>query len=239
MKTILISGGKGKFARSINEVNTNYKIFLPSKKEMNVKNLSSILNYISKKKIDYFIHAAAFSTPMKSHKVELEKSISTNIIGSANVALACVKKNIKLIYISTNFVYPGTKGRYSEKDELMPVNEYGWSKLGGECAAHIYKNSLILRVCMNDDVFPHKYAFTDYITSFLKKTDAARLTLKLLNKKGIINIGGKIQSAYDFAKNINLKVNKIRLNKESKKLIGSNTSMNTKKIKKLLGHEKN
>ena len=65
------------------------------------------------------------------------------------------------------------------------------------------------------------------------------MTLKLLNKKGIINIGGKIQSAYDFAKNINLKVNKIRLNKESKKLIGSNTSMNTKKIKKLLGHEKN
>ena len=175
---------------------------------------------------------------MKNHKIEQEKSISTNIIGSANVALACIKKKIKLIYISTNFVYPGTRGKYSEKDLLMPVNEYGWSKLGGECAAHIYKNSLVLRICMNDDNFPHKSAYTDYITSFMKKTDAAKLTLKLLNKKGVINVGGKIQSAYDFAKNINAIVKKIKLNKQNKKLIGSNTSMNTKKLKKLLIHEK-
>ena len=234
MKTILISGGKGKFAQIINKVNSNYKIICPSRKEMNVKNLSSILNFINKKKIDYFIHAAAFSTPMKDHKIELEKSISTNIIGSANVALACIKKKIKLIYISTNFVYPGIKGDYSEKDALMPVNEYGWSKLGGECAAHIFKNSLILRICMNDDNFPHKSAFTDYITSFMKKTDAAKLTLKLLNRKGIINIGGKIQSAYDFAKNINTKVNKIKLNKKNKDLMGTNTSMNIKKLKKII-----
>ena len=78
-------------------------------------------------------------------------------------------KNIKLIYISTNFVYEGKKGNYSETDNLLPVNEYGWSKLGGECASHIYKNSLILRICMNNDQFPHKSAFTNYVTSFLKK----------------------------------------------------------------------
>ena len=234
MKTILISGGKGKFAKTIDEVNSGYKIISPSKKEMNIKNLSSILNFINKRKIDYFIHAAAFSAPMKNHKIELEKSISTNIIGSANVALACIKKNIKLIYISTNFVYPGTNGKYSEKDPLMPVNEYGWSKLGGECAAHIYKNSLILRICMNDDDFPHKSAFTNYITSFMKKTDAAKLTLKLLNKKGIINIGGKTQSAYDYAKNINAKINRIKLNKENIRLIGSNTSLNINKLKKII-----
>ena len=52
---------------------------------------------------------------------------------------------------------------------------------------HIYKNSLILRICMNDDLFPHPSAFTDYKTSFLKKSEAAEITLKLLDKKGIIN----------------------------------------------------
>ena len=62
MKTILISGGKGKFAKTISEINSNYKIISPSKKEMNVKKLSSILNFINRKKIDYFIHSAAFST---------------------------------------------------------------------------------------------------------------------------------------------------------------------------------
>ena len=99
MKTILISGGKGKFAKTISEIKSNYRIISPSKKEMNVQNLSSILNFINKKKIDYFIHSAAFTTPMKNHEIEIEKSISTNIIGSANVTLACIKKNIKLIGI--------------------------------------------------------------------------------------------------------------------------------------------
>ena len=134
MKTILISGGQGKFAQAIKKVNSKYKIIAPDKNEMNINNLSSITNFIKKKKVDYFIHAAAFSTPMIDHKKKLEKSILTNIVGTANVTLACIRKKIKLIYISTNFVYPGKQGNYTEKNYLMPFNEYGWSKLGGECA---------------------------------------------------------------------------------------------------------
>ena len=87
---------------------------------------------------------------------------------------------------------------------------------------------------MNDDNFPHKSAFSDYLTCFMKKTDAAKLTLKLLNKKGIINIGGKIQSAYNFAKKLNANVKKIKINNKSKNLIGINTSMNTNKLKKII-----
>ena len=149
------------------------------------------------------------------------------------------QKNIKLIYISTNFVYPGNKGNHSEKDCLLPVNEYGWSKLGGECPMHIYKNTLILRICMNDDYFPHKSAFTDYLTSFLKKSDVAKITLKLLDKRGIINVGGARQSAYNFAKKLNSKVKKITLKKKDKKLLGKNTSLNIKKLKKIIYDKKN
>ena len=201
---------------------------------MDVRSLSSINNYISKKKIDFFIHSAAFSTPMADHKIKIEKSVSTNIIGTSNVVLACLKKKIKLIYISTNFVYQGTKGNYFEKDMLLPVNEYGWSKLGGECAVKLYKNSLILRVCMNNDNFPHPYAYSNYYSCFLKKSDAAKITLKLLNKKGIINVGGETQTAYNFAKKLNPKVKKAKINNQIKKLIGTNTSMNTNKLKKLI-----
>ena len=183
MKTILISGGKGEFAKALIQANKRYKILAPTKNEMNILSQSSISNYMSKKKIDYFIHAAAFTTPMKQHRIQMKKSIETNIIGSANVAISCMKKAVKLVYISTNFVYPGKKGSYKENDYLYPVNEYGWSKLGGESAMHIYKNTLILRICMNNDYFPHKFAFTNYLTSFLKKTEAAKITLKLLEKK--------------------------------------------------------
>ncbi len=234
MKTILISGGEGKFAKSLMQINKKYKILAPNKKQMNILDKNSISKFLSNNNVDYFIHAAAFSTPMKEHKFKLEKSISTNIIGSANIALCCLKKKIKLIYISTNFVYPGTKGNYKESDFIKPINEYGWSKLGGECAMHIYKNSLILRVCMTDDYFPHKSAFINYFTSFLKKTDAAKITLKLLSKKGVINIGGKTQSAYDFAKNLNSNIKKSKLDKEKQKLLGKNTSLNINKLKKFL-----
>ena len=234
MKKILISGGKGKFAEALIQANKKYKIYAPTKNQMNILSPSSISNYMSKKKIDYFIHAAAFTTPMNQHRIQLKKSIQTNIIGSANVALYCIKKDIKLIYISTNFVYPGKKGNYKENSCLSPVNEYGWSKLGGESAMHIYKNTLILRICMNDDYFPHKYAFTDYLTSFLKKTDAAKLTLKLLNKKGIINIGGKKQTPYNFANVLNSKVRKKKLSKKDIKLLGNDTSLSLDKLNNII-----
>jgi dTDP-4-dehydrorhamnose reductase len=239
LKTILISGGNGKFSNALIKINKKYRILAPNKKQMNILSQNSIANFISKQKVDYFIHAAAFTTPMARHKTELEKSISTNIIGSANVALICLKKKIKLIYISTNFVYPGKKGNYTEDSNLSPVNEYGWSKLGGECAMQIYKNTLTLRICMNDDFFPHKSAFTNYLTSFLKKTEAARITLKLLDKKGVINIGGEKQSAYNYARNLNSKVKKIKLKKKDKILLGLDTSMNINKLSKILYAKKN
>ena len=89
-KTILISGGNGKFSRVLIETNTKYKI-LALMKKMNVLSLKSISNFISKHKIDYFIHAAAFSTPWR-FTTSRKRSIETNIIGSANVALSCLKK---------------------------------------------------------------------------------------------------------------------------------------------------
>ena len=84
---------------------------------------------------------------------------------------------------------------------------------------------------MNDDYFPHKFAFTNYLTSFLKKTEAAKITLKLLNKKGIINIGGIRQTAYNFANIINSRVLKKKLNKKDSELLGKDTSLNLNKLK--------
>ena len=53
-----------------------------------------------------------------------------------------LKHKIKLIYFSTGYVYPGTKGNYTEKDGVKPFNNYGLSKLGGECSVSMYKKFL-------------------------------------------------------------------------------------------------
>ena len=70
---------------------------------------------------------------------DIKKSIDLNIIGTANITKACEERNIKLIYFSTNYVYPGKKGNYKEGDNLLPVNNYAWSKLGGEAAVQFIK----------------------------------------------------------------------------------------------------
>ena len=62
----------------------------------------------------------------------IERSISLNIIGTSNIVIECAKRNIKVIYFSTNYIYPGVKGNYSETSPLLPLNNYSWSKLGGE-----------------------------------------------------------------------------------------------------------
>ena len=120
----------------------------------------------------------------------------------------CSELKIKLIYFSTSYVYPGTKGNYKEKDSLLPVNNYAWSKLGGECAVQMYKNSLILRICMTEKPFVHSKAFVDFITNFIFHEGIAKYLFKLINKKGIINVGGETQSVYSFAKKYNTKIKK-------------------------------
>ena len=71
---------------------------------------------------------------MTQYEKEINESIKKNIIGNVNLCIAANKYNIKLIYTSTNFVYPRTKGNYSEKDALLPFNNYGWSELREKCS---------------------------------------------------------------------------------------------------------
>ena len=153
-----------------------------------------------------------------------------------NLVKICEKFNIKLIHMSTHYVYPGKKGNYLETDSLLPGNNYSWSKLGGECAVQMYlKNSLIIRVAMYEVPFIHKYAFINRKSNFLTHEEVAKIIPKLLNVKGIINIGGKRCSIYKFA----LKTNKKVL---PKKYIGSenvvelmpDTSVNINKLKSIL-----
>jgi len=233
-KTIVITGGSGRFGKYLKGLNTKFKILFPQKKELNILNAQKIQKYLTLKKPDILIHLAGLSRPMNIHEKVIEKSIDLNIIGTANITKICSKLNIKLIYFSTNYVYPGAKGNYSEKDPLLPVNNYAWSKLGGESSVQLYKNSLILRVCMTEKPFVHKKAFANVKTSFMYHEDVAKILFKLLDKKGIINIGGKIQTIYNFAKIDNKNIKKIYLKKKIKSLMPFDSSMNLSKLKKIL-----
>ena len=231
---IVITGGSGRFGSKLKKIKNKYKLLFPSKNELNILNIKSINTYLKVKKPKYLLHLAGLSRPMKIHEKYIDKSIDLNIIGTANITKACSKLGIKLIYFSTSSVYPGTAGNYKETDPVLPKNNYSWSKLGGESSVQMYNNSLILRVCMTEKPFVHKKAFYDFTTNFIFHENVTKILFKLINKKGIINVGGKAQTAYRFAKNYNPKIKKIY----AKKILGSNsplnTSMNIQKLKKNL-----
>ena len=233
-KNIIITGGSGRFGEYLKKIRTPHKLFFPNKKELNILKPKSIESYLKAKKANIVIHLAGLSRPMDVHNREIEKSIDLNIIGTANVTKVCSKKNVKLIYFSTNYVYPGTKGNYAETDPLLPVNNYAWSKLGGEASVQLYENSLILRVCMTEKPFVHDKAFANVKTSFMYHEDVSKILFRLLNKKGILNLGGKSKFIFDFAKKDKKNIKKIYLKRKNNLGMPFNSSLNIDKLRKIL-----
>ncbi len=232
MKKIIVTGGTGRFGKILKKIIKNKYLF-PNKNELNILSLSNIETYFKKKKPKVLIHLAGLSRPMDEHERNISKSIKLNIIGTCNIVMACKKFNVKLIYFSTSYVYPGTNGNYLETDPLLPVNNYAWSKLGGETAVQMYKNSLIIRACMTERPFIHKKALSDVRLNFIFQDEIAEILPKLIKLKGIINVGGPIRTVYDFAKKYNPSVKKISLKNIKNVIYKKNMSMNISKFKKI------
>ena len=204
MKKIIITGGNGRFARTLNKTFYGKKIYYLKKKEFNILNLKNMEKKIKIIKPKIILHLAAISRPMSIHEKQISKSIDTNIIGTCNLVKLCKKYSIKLVYMSSHYVYPCKRGNYLETDPLLPANNYSWSKLGGECAVQMYlENSLIIRVAMYETPFIHKFGFTNIKSNFLTHNQAAKILPRILGKKGILNLGGKKLSVYKFAKKTN------------------------------------
>tara|TARA_B110000971_G_C19960168_1_gene477593 strand:+ start:670 stop:1368 length:699 start_codon:yes stop_codon:yes gene_type:complete len=230
MKKILVTGGNGRFATILKKTDFSKKLIFRNKSQLNIKSISSIEKNIRRYKPSIIIHLAGISRPMSIHNKKIDESISINIIGTCNLVNCCFKHNIKIIYFSTNYVYAGLKGNYKESDPVLPWNNYAWSKMGGESAVQMYTNSLILRVSMTEKPFVHKSAYTNVKNNFIFQEDIAKLLPKLISKKGIINVGGKTSTIYNFAKKYNKSIKK----KLSKGEFPFKLDMNLNKLKRTL-----
>ena len=229
MTKIIVTGSDGRFGKILQKLNK--KLIFRNKKQLNILSPKSITKNFKRYKPDYILHLAGLSRPMKIHEEQINKSIDLNIIGTCNLVKEANKYNAKIIYLSTSYVYPGKKGNYNEEDALKPWNNYSWSKLGGECAVQMYKNSLIIRLCMTEKPFVHNRAYANVRSNFIYQEDAAKLILKILNRKGIINVGGPSQTIYEFVKKIERKnIKKIF----SKGEFPKRTDMNLKKLKRIV-----
>jgi len=228
MPRIIVTGSEGRFGKILQKLNN--KLIFRNKKQLNILSKTSIQKNLKKYKPSHILHLAGLSRPMKVHEKNISKSIDLNIVGTCNLVKESSKKGVKLIYLSTSYVYPGLRGNYNEEDALKPWNNYSWSKLGGECAVQMYQNSLIVRLCMTEKPFIHDKAYANVKTNFIYQEDAAKIILKLISKRGIINVGGPSQTVYQFAKKSNKKIKKIY----SKGEFPLRTDMSLSKLKKIL-----
>ena len=230
MLKILVSGGNGRFASELKKIQCNYKFIFRNKKQLNILSIQSIKNNFKKFKPNYVLHLAGLSRPMSIHDKQINKSIDLNIIGTANLVKICNLYKKKIIFFSTSYVYPGKKGKYREADPILPWNNYGWSKLGGESAVQMYKNSLIVRCALTEYPFKHKKAFSDVKSNFIYHKDFIPILLKIIDKRGTINVGGRSQTIFNFARKEKKNITKVK----SKGKMPKRVDMNLGKLFKIL-----
>lgn len=192
-----MTGGNGRLARAL--VVLDPSVDAPPRTRLDIRSYASIEAYCAGSSPAVMIHAAAITR----FDEDANEYISTNIIGTANVVLWCRRHKIRLIYISSDYVYPGERGDYTEESSLLPVNHYARSKLGGEMAVQLYDNSLVIRTSFHETL-DFARACTDQYTSRLPVDEAARAIYHLAvrtDMTGVVNVGAsRKRTLYDIVK---------------------------------------
>ena len=114
-------------------------------RRLDITSPESVSTTIADVKPDIVIHSAAY-TDVDGCQENKRKAIATNYLGTTWVARSVAKRGARLIYISTDYVFDGSRGNYKEDDEPNPVNYYGLTKLLGEAAIRAKERSLVVRV---------------------------------------------------------------------------------------------
>ena len=207
-KNILLTGASGKLGKAIAKSSYFASLLMPSREEMDITKPESIKNFFHNNDFDAVIHCAALAR-MRECEKDPTKAIETNIIGASNLVREVINKEkesgkkIRFIHISTDGVYAGTKENYSENDDTIPYNTYGWTKLGAECSVHALSNFCIIRTSFFDpENIKFENAAIDAYSSKVPINYLVKAISILVNHSfiGTINVGRERRSDYEHYK---------------------------------------
>ncbi len=164
MKRVLIIGAEGQLGKSFNLIKDEYKDFkfiLRNRKELDITSVEILNRELILNKINFIINCAAYnnvSGAEKNHKIAKE----VNSDALKNMVKLIDGKNFKLIHISTDYVFDGSKKtKYLEEDPINPINYYGKTKAIGErYILNSNTNSIIIRT---------SWLFSEFNNNFVKK----------------------------------------------------------------------
>ncbi|MEK8023164.1 MAG: sugar nucleotide-binding protein [Candidatus Hydrogenedentota bacterium] len=207
---ILLTGGSGLLGRHLRALDPT--IVAPPRAELDVSNLAQISICIAKYHPAIILHAAAMTRvgDVRSRRTE---AIEANIVGTCRIAQAALEHDLRLVHLSSDYVYADTAGPHREDEPLLPANEYAWTKLGAEAAVRLVPDSLIIRTSFGPRPCEYDIALEDKITSRMYVDEIAPRMLKVARSSltGIINLGGPAISMLDYARRTKDNVRSARL----------------------------
>lgn len=133
---ILVTGAKGQLGFDVaNELTKRNIKFVPTDIDtLDITDNDSVEDFFRKNKIDAVIHCAAYTAVDKAEE-NRELCFKVNFEGTKNLAEKCAKYKAKMLYVSTDYVFPGDgEAPFETDDRKNPQNVYGESKLMGENA---------------------------------------------------------------------------------------------------------
>jgi len=242
-KKILLVGGSGALGSQIIKSRSFKNLDFPSKKKLDILNRATISKYI-KKGYDLVINCAAMARMKECEKNPI-KAINVNVFGTLNLVQEIMnyevsqKKKVRLVHLSTDGVYPSTKGNYFENSPLKPYNVYGWTKLCSESVIKMLENYLIIRTRFFDKTnIRFNTAATDIFTSMIEIQNLVKeIKIMSFNKYvGIVNVGKKRKSDFDNFKKFKSNIKPCKRKDILKDInfeLAKDASMNLNLLKKL------
>ena len=191
---VLVTGANGQLGKTLNRlVNENkmeHRFIFATKDQLDLTDFQNIRSFIQKNQFDVIINCAAFTAVDKS-EVEKNQANLVNHLSVKNIAEIARDNSIKLIHISTDYVFDGLKTEpYIEKDIPSPINVYGKTKLDGE-------NAIISAMVTDAIIIRTSWLYSEYGNNFLDTI------LSLAQKRKELNIVsdqiGSPTYAYDLA----------------------------------------
>jgi len=237
---ILVTGSKGQVGSEVQELssNYNYNFFFTSRDEIDITNKEDIKSFCKINNINTIINCAAYTAVDKAESDEINADL-VNRKAVKKLALISNELNIKLIHISTDYVFDGKAFRpYCEEFQTNPQSVYGKTKLNGEKELINInpKNSIIIRTSWVYSFYGNNFVKTmirlghekeelgvifDQVGTPTYAKDLAKAILDIIpqinnEKVQIFNFSNEgVLSWYDFAKeimkiaNLDCKINSI------------------------------
>ena len=173
---ILVIGGTGMLGASIMHLNALHELFgtflgrkpkLHKFFELDITKKNQVKKVIYKVVPDAIIHTAAITNVDLCQKnPDLARKV--HVAGTSNLVKIAKKKGTYFIYISTDSVFDGKKGNYTETDTPNPINVYAQTKFEGELEALKYENSCVVRTNIYGYNWLPKESIAEWIIKTLK-----------------------------------------------------------------------